>query len=74
MKNPWTTKNPLLSMWLSGANTVLGKTYGPAMSIARREASKAVSTASSAGIKQLSDFWANVLLPPTPPRKRRRTR
>ena len=25
MANPWTKKNPLLSMWLSGANAVAGK-------------------------------------------------
>ncbi len=23
MKNPWLKKNPFMSMWLSGANTVL---------------------------------------------------
>ena len=25
MANPWTKKNPLLSMWLSGANAVAGR-------------------------------------------------
>jgi hypothetical protein len=25
MKNPWLKKNPLMSMWLSGANAVLGR-------------------------------------------------
>lgn len=24
MKNPWLKKNPMLSMWLSGANAVAG--------------------------------------------------
>ena len=24
MKNPWLKKNPLMSMWLSGANAMLG--------------------------------------------------
>jgi hypothetical protein len=28
MKNPWTKKNPLLSMWLSGANAVAGSAEG----------------------------------------------
>ena len=24
MKNPWTRKNPIMSMWLSGANAIAG--------------------------------------------------
>ncbi|WP_316157752.1 hypothetical protein [Cupriavidus sp. BIC8F] len=31
MKNPWLKKNPMLSMWLSGANGVIGAARERAM-------------------------------------------
>ena len=36
MANPWTKKNPFLSMFLSGANSAAGKTRGLWMQQARR--------------------------------------
>jgi hypothetical protein len=36
MKNPWTKKNPFLSMWLSGANAVAGSARGQATAAAKR--------------------------------------
>jgi len=36
MKNPWTKKNPFLSMWLSGANRVAGSARGHALAAAKR--------------------------------------
>jgi hypothetical protein len=38
MKNPWTKKNPFLSMWLSAANTIAGATRGHAAAEAKRQA------------------------------------
>ncbi|KAA0997944.1 hypothetical protein FVF58_46685 [Paraburkholderia panacisoli] len=51
MKNPWTKKNPFLSMWLSGANTVAGSARGHATAAAKR------GTAA---------FWTAALTPPKP--------
>ena len=38
MKNPWIKKNPLLSMWMSGANAVFGAARSRATAEARRQA------------------------------------
>lgn len=35
MKNPWMTKNPFLSIWLSAANSMLGAAQGHALNAAR---------------------------------------
>jgi hypothetical protein len=53
MKNPWTKKNPFLSMWLSGANAVAGKVRGHATAQAKRQASSAVKQ----GARQMMDLW-----------------
>ena len=74
MKNPWTKKNPFMSMWLSGANSVMGSARGHATAAAKRETRKAASTAATAGTKQVFDFWSNLLKPPTTTRRRRKTR
>jgi len=72
MKNPWTKKNPFMSMWLSGANSAIGKARGHATAAAKRESKKAASTATTVGTKQVLNFWANILKPPTTRRKPRR--
>ncbi len=74
MKNPWTKKNPFMSMWLSGANATIGKARGQATAAVRREANKAASTATKSGVKQVMDFWTKALKPPTGSRKRRNSR
>jgi hypothetical protein len=57
MKNPWTKKNPFLSMWLSGANAVAGSARGRATAAAKR------GTAT---------FWTSVLTPPKPKKRKTR--
>ena len=74
MKNPWTKKNPFMSMWLSGANSALGSARGHATAAAKREVRKAASTGTTVGTKQVLNFWANVLKPPTIPRPKRKVR
>jgi hypothetical protein len=49
MKNPWTKKNPFLSMWLSGANAVAGR--------ARGQASAAVARQQAEATNQAVRFW-----------------
>ncbi len=36
MANPWTRKNPLLSLWLSGANALAGKARSAGTAAAKR--------------------------------------
>jgi hypothetical protein len=74
MKNPWTKKNPFMSMWLSGANSALGSARGHGTAAAKRELKKATSTATTVGTKQVLDFWGSFLKPPSAPRRRRKTR
>jgi hypothetical protein len=50
-------KNPFLSMWLSGANAVIGSTRGRATAQAKRQASA---------------FWTAALTPPKPKKRRTR--
>jgi len=77
MKNPWTKKNPLLSMWLSGANAVAGSARSRANAAVKRQA----TTTMNQGMKQVADFWTDALTgktagatltPPAKPRKKKR--
>ena len=67
-KNPWTKKNPILSMWLSGANAVAGSVRSRATAEAKRQA----STMANRGTKQMVDLWTSAWLPPTPTKRRKK--
>ena len=43
MSNPWLKKNPLLSIWLSGANSVAGSARGRIAAEAKRQSATAVT-------------------------------
>jgi hypothetical protein len=68
MKNPWIKKNPLLSMWLSGANAVAGSARNRATAEAKRQA----ATMMTNGAKQIAHFWSIALMAPAPPKKKKR--
>lgn len=68
MRNPWTKKNPLLSMWLSGANAVAGSARGRVTAEAKRQA----ATMMTKGTKQIVSFWSRTLTAPASPRRKRR--
>lgn len=70
MKNPWTRKNPFLSMWLSGANAVLGQARGQASAQAKRQATAAATKAA----KQISEFWLAPIAPPAATKRKRKKR
>lgn len=53
MKNPWIRKNPFMSMWMSGANAVLGSARGRATAAGRRQAATLMAT----GTQQAIRFW-----------------
>lgn len=57
MKNPWTKKNPFMSMWLSGANSIANRARGQATAAARREA----GAVASRGMGDVLDFWSKAL-------------
>ncbi|MDM0075520.1 hypothetical protein QTH90_14050 [Variovorax sp. J2P1-59] len=54
MSNPWTRKNPLMSMWLSSANRVIGSARAQATGAAKRQAAATQADA----MKQIVDFWS----------------
>lgn len=54
MSNPWTKKNPLMSMWLSAANKAMGTARGQATSAAKRQ----IGAAQADAAKQIVDFWS----------------
>ena len=74
MKNPWTRKNPFMSMWLSAANSGVGSARGHAAAAVKREFNKAASAATTAGVNQVMDFRTDALKPPSAPRKRPKAR
>ena len=69
MTNPWTKKNPLLSMWLSGANALAGRARGAGAAEAKRQQTSLA--------KQAARLWSGAWLAdaepkPKPKSKRRR--
>ena len=54
MKNPWTSKNPFMSLWLSGANKIANAGRGQATAAVKRETQGAVKQ----GTRNWFDFWS----------------
>jgi hypothetical protein len=70
MANPWTKKNPALSLFLSGANAWAGAARGALTKEARRQHAVAMS----AGAKRVASFWTAALKPPSPGGKKAKRR
>ena len=70
MPNPWLKKNPLMSMWLSGANRMAGAMRGQATAQAKREISAAVTKATNDNLKALLGGTAPAS-PKAKPKRRR---
>ncbi|RZL85924.1 MAG: hypothetical protein EOP82_31675 [Variovorax sp.] len=68
MRNPWTTKNPAMSMWLSAANRVAGSARGQATAAAKRQ----VATTQAEITRQIIDFWSGKSTLPVSRKKPRR--
>jgi hypothetical protein len=69
MRNPWIKKNPLMSMWMSGGNAVLGSARSRALAEGKRQAATIISD----GAKQMVRFWSGALMP-APRRKKKKSR
>ncbi len=63
MTNPWTKKNPLLSLWLSGANRVAGQARGRATAEAKKQA--------AALTRQAARAWTGGLAAAMKPKRKR---
>lgn len=70
--NPWTKKNPFMSMWLSGAHRIGGAARSQASAVVRRELKSASTKATADTSQQIFDFWNAAL--GNPPRSKRRKR
>jgi hypothetical protein len=55
MSNPLGKRNPLMSLWFSGANRVMGKGRAMAQAEARRQQAAAVTE----GTKAITAFWSS---------------
>lgn len=60
MPNPWTKKNPMLSLVLSGANAWAGAARG----LWTKEAQRQQVASTRAAAKQAASFWTAALMPP----------
>lgn len=60
MKNPWTKKNPFMSIWLSSANSVAGAARGRVAAEGRRQSTAVRKEAT----KQVYGFWSDLLSGP----------
>ena len=72
MRNPWLTKNPLMSMWLSAFNTTTNAARRRVTAEANRQAAAMIGE----GTRQALRFWSggSMATPPARPRKRKRAR
>jgi hypothetical protein len=68
MGNPWTKKNPFMSMWLSSANRAMGSARAQATAATKRE----VAAVQAETAKQIVDFWSGKAAAPAAKKKRRR--
>jgi hypothetical protein len=68
LKNPWLKKNPWMSMWLSGANAMMGGARRRIATEAHRQAATAMSDAT----RQAFTFWSGPLQPKPAKRRKRR--
>ena len=68
MSNPWLKKNPFMSMWLSGANSVANTARGRIAAEAKRQSTAAITKATS----DMFGVWPGFVTPVTPKRKKNR--
>lgn len=69
MRNPWLKKNPFMSMWLSGANSVANRARGRIAAEVMRQSTVAVNKAAG----DMFTTWSR-LITGSPVRKRKKRR
>ena len=70
MSNPWTKKNPFMSVWLSGANALLGSARSRTVAAARRQA----VAMTAAGTREMMKLWPGGGVSAKPKRRRKKAR
>ena len=68
--NPWLKKNPFMSAWLSGANSVVNSARGRIGAEAKRQSAAATTQAT----REIVSFWADAMTPTAPPRRKKKRR
>ena len=63
MSNPWLKKNPYMSMWLSGANSVANTARGKIAGHAKRQSTAVLNKTS----RDIFSFWTGALSAPLKP-------
>jgi hypothetical protein len=77
MTNPWLKKNPFMSLWLSGANTVAGSMRGHAAAQAKRQAATAKRQAAATmthATKDILNLWTGALAPSASVKRKKKRR
>ena len=69
MSNPWIKKNPFMSMWLSGANSVANRARGQVVADVKRQSTSAANKA----VSDVFGLWTSAMAA-TPTAKRTRKR
>jgi len=68
MSNPWLKKNPFMSMWLSGANSVAHSARGRIAAEAKRQSTIAVNKAA----RDMFTIWTDAITGSSAPKRRRK--
>ena len=68
MSNPWLKKNPFMSMWLSGANSVANSARGRIAAEAKRQSATAITQAT----RDMFGIWTQAMTAPAAPRRRKK--
>jgi hypothetical protein len=68
MSNPWMKKNPFMSMWLSGANSIANTARGRITAEAKRQSTAAITKATS----DMLGAWPGFVTAATQKRKKPR--
>ena len=71
MANPWTKKNPLMSLWLSGANALAGKARSAARGAGKAEASRQQTSLTKQAARFWGSAWVAATKPSSKPKRRR---
>jgi len=68
MSNPWLKKNPFMSMWLSGANSVANSARGRIANEAKRQSTTAITKATS----DMFSLWTGAMTSATAPNRKKK--
>jgi len=68
VSNPWLKKNPFMSMWLSGANSVANSARGRVAAEAKRQS----TTAMTKSTNDMFSIWTGALTSAAPSKRKKK--